>query len=124
MQRTDLERKLICQNLKLRQSTARHVRDHMKIAEENKKLKWQLQDSSCFAKDCCVCNREHVAMLPLPCNHATCSLCLVKWLKTNPQATCPLCRQPLNMTIEFIVDKMVEIAQEAAQVVEILRTAI
>jgi len=43
------------------------------------------------------------------CKHLFCISCLLKWHKTNPKATCPMCRAPLYE------DKAIAQAQEAVQ---------
>ena len=42
--------------------------------------------------ECTVC-REHFTLPKLlPCGHLLCCQCLVTWLKSQPEANCPLCR--------------------------------
>ena len=43
--------------------------------------------------ECTVCPRTlHSSQTPPPCGHLLCRHCLVSWLKSQPEANCPLCR--------------------------------
>jgi hypothetical protein len=48
-------------------------------------------------KDCSVCLSSDVDVL-LDCLHAFCSECIQDWSKRDENATCPLCRTPLNLS--------------------------
>ena len=41
---------------------------------------------------CIVCHEHFTLPKLLPCGHLLCRHCLVSWLKSEPEANCPLCR--------------------------------
>ena len=42
--------------------------------------------------ECTVCHEHFTLPKLLPCGHLLCRHCLVMWLKSQPEANCPLCR--------------------------------
>ena len=42
--------------------------------------------------DCTVCHEHFTLPKLLPCGHLLCRHCLVTWLKSQPEANCPVCR--------------------------------
>ena len=42
--------------------------------------------------ECTVCHEHFTLPKLLPCGHLLCRHCLVSWLKSQPEAKCPLCR--------------------------------
>ena len=42
--------------------------------------------------ECTVCHEHFTLPKLLPCGHLLCRHCLVSWLKSQPEASCPLCR--------------------------------
>ena len=42
--------------------------------------------------ECTVCHEHFTLPKLLPCGHLLCRHCLVTWLKSQPEANCPLCR--------------------------------
>ena len=42
--------------------------------------------------ECTVCHEHFTLPKLLPCGHLLCRHCLVRWLKSQPEASCPLCR--------------------------------
>ena len=42
--------------------------------------------------ECTVCHEHFTLPKLLPCGHLLCRHCLVSWLKSQPEANCPLCR--------------------------------
>ena len=42
--------------------------------------------------ECTVCHEHFTLPKILPCGHLLCRHCLVSWLKSQPEASCPLCR--------------------------------
>ena len=42
--------------------------------------------------ECTVCHEHFTLPKLLPCGHLLCRYCLVSWLKSQPEAKCPLCR--------------------------------
>ena len=42
--------------------------------------------------ECTVCHEHFTLPKLLPCGHILCRRCLVTWLKSQPEAKCPLCR--------------------------------
>ena len=42
--------------------------------------------------ECTVCHKHFTLPTLLPCGHLLCRHCLVQWLKSQPEAKCPVCR--------------------------------
>ena len=42
--------------------------------------------------ECTVCHEHFTLPKLLPCDHLLCRHCLISWLKSQPEAHCPLCR--------------------------------
>ena len=45
--------------------------------------------------ECTVCHEHLTLPKLLPCGHLLCRHCLVSWLKSQPEAKCPLCRSAI-----------------------------
>ena len=45
--------------------------------------------------ECTVCHEHLTLPKLLPCGHLLCRHCLVSWLKSQPEANCPLCRSAI-----------------------------
>ena len=45
--------------------------------------------------ECTVCHEHFTLPKLLPCGHLLCRHCLVSWLKSQPEANCPLCRSAI-----------------------------
>ena len=46
-------------------------------------------------KECSVCHELFTEPKFLACGHLLCRHCLISWLKSLPEAQCPLCRCPI-----------------------------
>ena len=70
-----------------------------------------IPDSGPAHKECVVCCENLTVPKLLPCAHLLCRGCLIRWMQTQPDAECPLCRGQIaspeeraRKTVEDIVD--------------------
>ena len=70
-----------------------------------------IPDGGPAQKECVVCCENFTVPKLLPCAHLLCRECLIRWMQTQPDAECPLCRcqiaspeERASKTVEDIVD--------------------